>query len=140
MDTKLQNNQGLVVMVSTVYSLRLSEHLKSAESLLEAKDYVQAGEKVWGALTALVNSRFDPEAHGVDVKESRFRSLFVRYEGVEPNLRKRMKQLNFRDVGELFKSIYSLHKYFYGGTSYNATLISRNIEFFIQLITELSKQ
>jgi hypothetical protein len=126
-------------MPQTLYSQRLSEHLEHAESLLKSGDYVQAGEKVWGALTALVNSRFKLETHEVSVKESRFRGLVRTYEQANPDLRKKMRQLGFMDVGDLFNSIFGLHKCFYGGTAYNPRSVSVNIEFFIQLIKELSK-
>jgi hypothetical protein len=126
-------------MPQTVYSQRLSEHIQNAESLLKSGDYVQAGEKVWGALTALANSRFSPETHEISVKESRFRQLLYKYEQTNPNLRIKMRQVGFKDIGELFTSIYGLHKYFYGGASYNPQLVAKHIEFFIELIKGLSR-
>jgi len=126
-------------MPQTLYNQRLSEHLVHAESLLKSGDCVQAGEKVWGALTALVNSRFQPETHEVSVKGSRFRALIHKYQQTNPDLRMKMRELGFKEVGELFDSIYGLHKYFYGGTSYNSRSVSGNIEFFIRIIKELSK-
>jgi hypothetical protein len=126
-------------MPQTVYSQRLSEHIKNAESLLKSGDYVQAGEKVWGALTALINSRFPLETHEKSVKESRFRALVHKYEQTNPDFRTKMRQLGFRDMGELFSSVFGLHKYFYGGTSYNPQLVAKYIEFFIELIKELSR-
>jgi hypothetical protein len=126
-------------MPQTVYSKRLSEHVENAESLLKSGDYVQAGEKIWGALTALVNSRFPTETHDVLTKENRFRILILRYEERNPDLRTKMRELGFKNMEELFGSVYGLHKNFYGGTNYNPLLVAKHIKFFIELIKELSR-
>lgn len=121
-----------------LYTQRLSTHLKHASFLVAKGDYVQAGEKIWGALSALVNSRFSPEVYRVEDKKRRFLILLNRYLQNNPQVQKQMHQLGFRRTSDIFDVIYGLHKFFYGGASYSEDSLKQIIPFLIQLLQELS--
>jgi hypothetical protein len=101
-------------------------------------DYVQAGEKIWGALSALINSRVFVEIKGVNEKESSFLRLFSAYRSrTTTNVSSQMRGLGFRTDKEIFDSIYGLHKFFYGGSNYTNSVLSQIIPFLISLIEQL---
>jgi len=138
MDCERQNHKSVVVTLSQkLYAIRLQEHLAHAKTLSNKGDYVQAGEKIWGALSALVNSRLIPEAKAVDHKKKRFLSLFNSYLMRTPNLRSQMRQLGLKNDDEVFHAIYGLHKFFYGGANYNNQYLSKIVPFLISLIEKL---
>lgn len=100
-------------------------------------DYVQAGEKIWGALSALINSRSSIDVKRVEDKKIRFISLFSTYSRVTPSLFPKIRALGFRNEEEVFDSIFGLHKFFYGGANYTTAQLSPRIPFFISLLEKL---
>jgi len=124
-------------MSQALYSQRLSEHLKHAQSFCAAGDYVQAGEKIWGALSALVNSRYPTPVFKPEHKKRRFVAMLQIYQTTHPGLLTQMQALGLRRLDDIFHNAYGLHKYFYGGAHYNNRFLSRLIPFLIQLIANL---
>lgn len=124
-------------MSQSLYSQRLLDHLKHAHSLFNQGDYVQAGEKIWGAISALVNSRYPTEVFKPDDKRKRFVSMLRIYQTTHPELPSVMQQLGFKRLDDVFHSAYGLHKYFYGGAHYPNQFLSKLIPFLIQLIEKL---
>jgi hypothetical protein len=120
-----------------LYTQRFSAHLIHASSLVAKGDYVQAGEKIWGAVSALVNSRFSTEVYSVKDKKQRFLALLNCYLHDNPLVWNTIYQLGFRRLDEIFHSVYGLHKFFYGGTNYPEPFLKQIIPFLIQLIQKL---
>ena len=124
-------------MSADLYSRRLKEHLDSAKMLCGKNDYVQAGEKVWGALSALVNALAKPERRAVDQKQSFFEPLVRKHLAKAPHLKSRMLNLKLANATEIFLAVYGLHKFFYGGQDYSNQHVSQRIPFFIELLEHL---
>jgi hypothetical protein len=123
-------------MTSFLYAQRLKEHLQGASAHFNQGDYVQAGEKVWGALAALVNARRLGEGDIMDVnsKEAAFARLFQQYAQKNPSIHRQLAELQCRNERELFRVAHGLHKYFYGGTNLSRDQVSVVIPFLIELI------
>lgn len=125
-------------MNQALYAQRLKEHITHAKALCAVGDYVQAGEKIWGALAALINSRVFVEIRSVDDKESSFLRLFSVYKSkTTANVYSQMRGLGFAKEEEIFDFIYGLHKFFYGGTNITNFQLSQTIPFLINLIEQL---
>jgi hypothetical protein len=105
--------------------------------LFNSGDYVQAGEKIWGALAALVNSKFTSEVFSVTDKKRRFLALAYQYQRTHPQLYASMHQIGFRRLEDVWYDIYGLHKFFYGGANYDNQFLSQLIPFLIQLMGSL---
>lgn len=121
----------------TLYAQRVKEHLSHAKTLCASGDYVQAGEKIWGALSALVNTHSCRDVKRVEDKKICFISLFSTYNRVTPSLYPNMRALGFRNEEEVFDSIFGLHKFFYGGANYTSAQLSTMLPFFISLLENL---
>lgn len=140
MEHKCQNNKGNGIKVNKqLYEQRTTEHLKHARVLLATGDYVQAGEKIWGALSALVNSKSADfkDVKGVEDKRYYFNRLFNSYNNRAPTLYPKMRGLHFSDSDEIFDNIYGLHKFFYGGAIYSDQQLKKYLPFFIELLENL---
>ena len=121
----------------TLYAQRLKDHLAHAHSLYASGDYVQTGEKIWGALSALINSRSLVDVKSPNDKKTCFVSLFNAYNNRTPSLFSQMRTLGFRSAEEVFDAIYGLHKFFYGGTNYTPAQLQQRLPFFIDLLDNL---
>ena len=105
----------------------MQHHLNSAQTLYSQGDYIQAAEKVWGALSAAINAKTSgPEAKARSEKEQAFIPLAARCLHNNPNLRTEMMQQGFRSTRDLFYAAYGLHKFFYGGTDYTNSQVTAN--------------
>lgn len=120
-----------------LYAKRFAEHISHANTLYQSGDYVQAGEKVWGALSALINSRSKIELKSRPEKERFFLGLFNKYRQKNPNLRLQMQKLGFTNDADVFDAVFGLHKFFYGGANFTNQQLSARILFFIQIIENL---
>lgn len=135
-----KNNKGNGFKVNKLlYEQRKNEHLKHAKSLVATGDYVQAGEKVWGALSALVNCHTSTtvDVKDVDNKKIFFSVLVQRYKQKTPSLGPKMRSLQLRDADEVFDAIFGLHKFFYGGANYSSGQLQKYLPFFIELLENL---
>lgn len=119
------------------YLNRFKEHISHAKTLCAGKDFVQAGEKVWGALSALINSRYILEAKGKNEKLRNFVALFSNYQRTNPNLYPEMRKLGFRRAEEVFEATWGLHLNFYGGMCLTDQQLSDRIPFLIYVIENL---
>jgi hypothetical protein len=126
-------------MSKALYPQRLKEHLQSARTLCAGGDYVQAGEKVWGALSALVNCRSQYIRRGVDDKKAAFMPLIGKHLRRNPNVLVDMNRLGFKTSNDIFNTAFGLHEFFYGGTSYSRQQLSSRVPFLIELFENLSK-
>lgn len=125
-------------MNKQLYAQRVQEHLSHATSLCRNGDFVQAGEKIWGALSALINSKWFRDVKSVEDKRSCFISLFSRYNAVTPSLYPKMHVLSLRNGDEIFDVIFGLHKFFYGGAYYSDAQLKKFLPFIIDLLVALS--
>lgn len=124
-------------MTNPLYVERLNRHLSGAKTHHASGDYVQAGEKVWGALSALVNTRSNRELKRAEDKKPLFSSMVNKLCGVDSTIKSEMRQLGFRDGDEVFDAINGLHRFFYGGSNLSDEQASSRIGFFIKLLDRL---
>jgi hypothetical protein len=120
-----------------LYELRFKDHIAHAKTLFNAGDYVQAGEKIWGALSAIVTLRRKKEIRYWEDKEKVFLGLFNIYYASDATLRTQMQKLGFRGDKEVFYAIFGLHSFFYGGANYTEQQLSQRIPFLIQVVENL---
>lgn len=121
-----------------LYAQRYREHIAKAKTLCAEHDYPQAGEKIWGALSALINSRVLIEQKSVNQKENSFVSLFHNFVGTSRiNIRPQMHELELNGPEDIFHCIEGLHKFFYGGANFTDQWLSEIIPFLISLIEQL---
>lgn len=124
-------------MNRVLYQRRLEQHLSGAKTHRTNKDYVQAGEKVWGALSALVNTKSNHELKSQLDKKPLFSGLVNKLRATDSTIRLEMNQLELRDGDEVFLAIYDLHRMFYGGTDYSEAQVLPKIDLFIKVIEKL---
>lgn len=120
-----------------LYLQRFQRHIAHANTYFRQGDYIQAGEKIWGALSALINSRSLIEIKSVRDKKTNFLRLFRAYQHANQNIIIQMNQAGFRTEIEVWHSINGLHKYFYGGRSHPPQQIQVKMPFIIQLLNSL---
>jgi hypothetical protein len=137
MESRVYNHQGVAVLSQQLYNKRFNEHISHAKILNQNGDYVQAGEKVWGALSALVNARSPVEFKSPNDKKAFFVGLLNQYLQHNPVPKQQMRQLGFRNSTDVFYAAYGLHKFFYGGTLYTDKTLSTRIPFLIGVIENL---
>ena len=101
-----------------IYFQRFQRHIKSLEKHLKEGDYVQAAEKVWGAISSLVNAYFKLERKNVEGKKQGFDTLFRQLSVKHPSLRKILKENGFNNPYSFASKASGLHEYFYGGRKY----------------------
>lgn len=124
--------------VSPLYNQRFHLHLNNANICYNNGDYIQAGEKIWGALSALINSRSPREIRNVNRKKRYFLNLLRLYIAANPLFSGQMRQFGFRRNEDLWHAIYGLHEFFYGGgRSHSNHYLSGIIPFLIQLLNNL---
>jgi hypothetical protein len=102
-------------------------------------DYVQASEKVWGAMSSLVNAKSSFDITGVRQKKEAFESLFKRLCVKYAHLRKTLKDCHFRDAYDLATKAEGLHLYFFGGRFYPDYFMKTVIEDCVKVFEEVEK-
>jgi hypothetical protein len=120
-----------------LYAQRVALHISHARSSCSQGDYVQAGEKIWGAISALANSRFKPEVFSGSDKKARLITLLRAYQMKHAEINVEMQQYGFYNLKDIVNSIYGLHEFFFGGTDYKSAYLAKIIPFLIQLIGNL---
>lgn len=101
----------------SVYFERFQKHVKDLQKHIDERDYVQAAEKVWGALSSFVNTFYSQEAIKVEEKKQGFALLLHKLITKDPSLNNILKK-NFKSIDELTTKAAGLHYYFYGGSEY----------------------
>jgi hypothetical protein len=122
---------------TTLYQQRFKEHLGSAKKLYEQSDYVQASEKVWGALSAFINTQSKTECKSKDEKRTFFVGNLYRYLLKDKRLQNEMSRLGFKGCIDVFENAYGLHLFFYGGLNLANPQVSSIIAFLIEVLESL---
>lgn len=111
-----------------LYMSRFQKHVIDTRKHLQEPDYIQASEKVWGAMSSLVNARSSIEVAGVREKKEAFETLFRSLSVKHTQLRDILKKSSCRDAYELATKAEGLHIYFFGGRNYPDHYIKVTIE------------
>jgi hypothetical protein len=98
-----------------VYFEHFKKHVKDLEKHLDEGDYIQAAEKVWGAISSFVNAFSSQEAKKVVEKKQSFALLYRKLINKDMSLDLLLKK-NFKSINEMSGLAYGLHIYFYGGS------------------------
>ncbi|MBA7683053.1 hypothetical protein ES703_91409 [subsurface metagenome] len=128
--------------MSTSFNLRLTnqrinDHLQNATIYNANGDYVQAGEKVYGAIVGIINKRSNKEIKPTRIKKQKFINIIGELRNRDPTKIPFLTQ-HFQDPTELWSGIFALHEYFYGtALNYTDTHLEIIITYFIQLLQML---
>jgi hypothetical protein len=115
----------------------MQHHLQSAQALCAQGDYIQAAEKIWGALSAAINAKTSgPEKKGRSDKEQAFLPLVAKCLHANPDLRTEMYDQGFKNAKDLFYAAWGLHMHFYGGANYTDLQVATRIEILTKIIAK----
>jgi len=120
-----------------LYQQRFNEHLQSAKTHCQRSDYVQASEKVWGAISAFTNTQSKTECRSKDQKRTCFVPLLYKHLMKKQELVTEMQRLGFKGSKEIFEAAYDLHVFFYGGINLSDKQLSERILFLIRVLESL---
>ena len=102
-----------------LYFRRFREHLTSLDRHLREGDYVQAAEKVWGAMSSFINAVQPNEVRRVEDKKYSFKVLFDYLSVKNPHLEELLSKHKFKNIDEFTTKASGLHEFFYGGRNYS---------------------
>lgn len=105
-------------IVRPIYFERFQTHVKGLEKHLEEGDYVQAAEKVWGAISSFINAFLQSEKRRVKEKKQGFNSLFGQFSVEYPSLKESLNNNGFSNPYQFVAKAVGLHVYFYGSRRY----------------------
>jgi hypothetical protein len=125
--------------IRPVYFSRFKKHLADTRKHLKEPDYIQASEKVWGAMSSLVNAMSVTEIVGVNEKKERFESLFWQLSVQHKNLRQVLKDSHFIDARHLALKAEGLHLCFFGKHNYPDDYMQRTLEDCVKVFEEVEK-
>ena len=111
-----------------LYTSRFQKHVIDTRKHLQELHYIQASEKVWGAMSSLVNAKSSIEVAGVREKKEAFETLFRSLSVKHTHLRDVLKKSSCKNAYELATKAEGLHIYFFGGRNYP--------EYYIKVIIE----
>jgi hypothetical protein len=100
-----------------IYFEHFQKHVKDLQKHLDERDYVQASEKVWGAISSFVNAFHSQEAIKVEEKKQGFALLLRKLITKDSSLDTILKK-NFKSIDDLTTKAEGLHLYFYGSKKY----------------------
>jgi glycyl-tRNA synthetase beta subunit len=100
-----------------VYFERFKKHVEDLEKHLNEGDYLQAAEKVWGAISSFVNAFHHEEVTSAKAKKAVFARLYHELASEDKLLDSVLKE-NFRRISEFISKAEALHRHFYGGCDY----------------------
>lgn len=124
-------------MNKELYNSRMQHHLQSATVLCAQGDYVQAAEKVWGALSAAINAKTSgPEKKSRPEKEQAFIPLVAKCLHENPDLRTEMYKQGFNNPKDLFYAAWALHMHFYGGANYSDLQVATRVKILTKIISK----
>jgi len=130
------NNYMMLRVRRSLYFKRFQKHLRDLHKHLEERDYVQAAEKIWGAISSLINAYLPEEKMRVKDKKEGFSQLFE----LLPNKR-RLNQLltkyGFKSAYHMAGIASGLHVYFYGGKNYPEEYLKKIMGEFKELLEEI---
>jgi len=119
-----------------VYFERFQKHVKDLEKHLDESDYVQAAEKVWGAISSFVNAFHSQEAIKVEEKKQGFALLYRKLTGEDMSLDLVLKT-NFKSINDLTTKAQALHLYFYGSRKYPENYLKDVITGFANILKKI---
>lgn len=122
-----------------LYYTRFKKHIVDTRRHLQEPDYIQASEKVWGAMSSLVNAMSSVEVAGVRQKKEAFETIYEALTFKNGNLRQVLKNCHFRDAYDLATKAESLHIYFFGGRYFPDYYIKTVIEDCVTVFEEVGK-
>jgi len=122
-----------------LYFSRFKKHVVDTRKHLKESDYVQASEKIWGAMSSLVNAMSITEVTGVNEKKEQFESLFSRLSFKHNNLRQVLKDSHFIDARQFAVKAEGLHLYFFGKRDFPDDYMQRTIEDCVKVFEEVEK-
>jgi len=122
-----------------LYLSRFKKHVCDTRKHLNESDYVQASEKIWGAMSSLVNAESLNEITGMRGKKEAFENLYRRLCVKYGHLRKVLTDCHFKDAYHLATMAEGLHLYFFGGRSYPDHYILTVVEDCVKVFEEVEK-
>jgi len=114
----------MLIIKRRSYFERFLRHVESLKKHIDEGDYVQAAEKVWGALSSFVNAYSPKEERSGEGKKKSFRKLFYDLNKETGHLVSVLKRNNFKDAWHFASNAAGLHKYFFGARYYSDTYLS----------------
>lgn len=123
----------------SLYLRRFKKHVLDTRKHLLELDYVQASEKVWGALSSFVNAESSFEVTGVNEKKEAFESIYRRLCVNHTTLRAVLKSHHFNDAYHFATKAEGLHLYFFGGKDYPDDYMQKVIEDCVVVFEEVEK-
>lgn len=96
-----------------LYFEHFHKHVDSLQKHINEEDYIQAAEKVWGALSSFVNAFNTQEVKGARNKKESFETWFHRLAIKKTSLRKILKDNDFKNAWDFATVAEGLHKYFF---------------------------
>jgi hypothetical protein len=122
-----------------IYFSRFKKHVADTRKHLQEPDYIQASEKIWGAMSSFVNAMSAVEVATVREKKDKFETLFRLLAVQNGNLRKVLANCHFNNAYELACMAEGLHVYFFGGKDYPENYIKSKIEACATVFEEVEK-
>ncbi|MGQ4891992.1 MAG: PaREP1 family protein [Candidatus Njordarchaeia archaeon] len=126
------------------YKKRADQLLDEARVELDSGDVLQAGEKIWGLFSAIINLvslRVNrQEATSISAKRYVLTSIIPRLlrEEVIESINENLSKIECRSLGKLFERLNGIHRNFYGGgKNYDFSFLKRNIEVSISIAEKL---
>jgi hypothetical protein len=107
----------MIQVRSPVYFERFKKHVEDLEKHLNEGDYLQAAEKVWGAISSFVNAFHHEEVTSMKAKKDVFARLYHELASEDKLLETVLKE-NFGRFNKFISAAEGLHRYFYGGRDY----------------------
>jgi len=119
------------------YLKRFREHIEALRKHLDEGDYVQAAEKVWGALSSFVNAYSYLEIKAMGEKKQTFAEFFQQLSIYNKDLRVILNS-NFRNIDDFTTKAALFHVYFYGERELSLEeFIKPNLEKAYKLLKEV---
>jgi len=128
------------MIIRRLYFEHFQKHVESLQKHLNEGDYVQAAEKVWGAISSLINALLERERKSIEDKKQGFNELFQQLSTVHPSLSKILKENNFESPYRFVAKAVGLHIYFYGGgRRYKEYQLKKVLEKYTRVLEGISK-
>ena len=124
-------------IIRRTYFDRFQKHLRDLEKHLNEGDYIQAAEKLWGAISSFVNAFAKTEVKDMEYKKREFEVLLNMLSIEYKHLRDVMKREGFSDAYDFASKAAGLHIYFYGGRDYPEEKIERVLLSAVKVLKEI---
>ena len=123
----------------SLYMSRFRKHVSDTRKHLQEPDYVQASEKVWGAMSSFVNAMSIVEVTGVRDKKEKFSDLYTQLSVKHTDLKQALKNAHCDNAFQFATKAEGLHLYFFGARDYPEHFIKSTLEESVKLLEEVEK-